>query len=120
MRKFDSFIYSSNSIDPPLTNSKYTWFNLRIQPTLSRIDRFLYTAGWKNLFSSHYSKTLSRITLDHFLLMLESSSLSWGPPPSRFSNHLIRDNHIKNNFENWWKNTHQAGHSGFSFMRRLK
>ncbi|TYK13810.1 hypothetical protein E5676_scaffold488G00730 [Cucumis melo var. makuwa] len=86
MRKFNAFITNNNLIDPSLTNAKYTWSNLRVQRVLSRIDRFLYTAGWENMFSLHYSKALSRITSDHFPLLLESSNISWGPPPYKFIN----------------------------------
>ncbi|TYK05763.1 LINE-1 retrotransposable element ORF2 protein [Cucumis melo var. makuwa] len=120
MRKFNTFITASSLIDPPLTNSKYTWSNLRVQPVPFRIDRFLYTTGWENLFSLHYSKALSRITSDHFPLLLESSNISWGPPPFRFINQHLKENWFKHNIGTWWKNLRQIGHPRFSFMQKLK
>lgn len=80
MRKFNMFI--NMLIDPPLTNAKFTWSNLRAQAALSRLNRFLYSPEWERSFSCHYTKTLSRITSDHFPIILECSSLKWGPSPS--------------------------------------
>ncbi|XP_050944096.1 uncharacterized protein LOC127150413 [Cucumis melo] len=120
MRKFNNFISDSNLIDPPLSNAKYTWSNLRAQPILSRIDRFLYTVGWENLFTAHYSKTLSRVTSDHFPIILESSTISWGPLPFRLINVHLKESWFKNNFRSWWNNLRQDGHPGFSIMKKLK
>lgn len=43
----------------------------------------------------HYSRTLSRITLDHFPLVLKFENLSWAPTPFRFTNHLL----VEKNFQ---------------------
>ncbi|TYK10356.1 LINE-1 retrotransposable element ORF2 protein [Cucumis melo var. makuwa] len=120
MRKFNKFISDSNLIDPPLSNAKYTWSNLKAQPILSRIDRFLYTADWENLFTAHYSKTLSRVTSDHFPIVLESSTISWGPLPFKLINVHLKEPWFKNNIRNWWNNLRHEGHPGFSFMKKLK
>ncbi|KAA0039966.1 LINE-1 retrotransposable element ORF2 protein [Cucumis melo var. makuwa] len=120
MRCFNKFISDSNLIDPPLSNAKFTWSNLRVQPVLSRIDRFLYTANWENLFTAHYSKTLSRVTSDHFPIALESSMISWGPSPFKFINVHLKEPWFKKNVTIWWKNLRQGGHPGFSFMKKLK
>ncbi|KAA0039770.1 LINE-1 retrotransposable element ORF2 protein [Cucumis melo var. makuwa] len=120
MRCFNKFIADSNLIDPPLSNAKFTWSNLRVHPVLSRIDRFLYTTNWENLFTAHYSKTLSRVTSDHFPIVLESSLISWGPSPFKLINVHLKEPWFKNNVTNWWKNLRQEGHPGFSFMRKLK
>ncbi|KAA0040038.1 LINE-1 retrotransposable element ORF2 protein [Cucumis melo var. makuwa] len=120
MRCFNKFISDSNLIDPPLSNAKFTWSNLRVQPVLSRIDRFLYTTNWENLFTAHYSKTLSRVTSDHFPIALESSMISWGPSPFKLINVHLKESWLKKNVTYWWKNLRQEGHPGFSFMRKLK
>lgn len=114
-----AFIEQCNLIDPPLTNAKYTLSNLR--PTLSRLDRFLFTKNWEDSFYMHYySKTMSKITSDHFPVVLEISNLGWGPTPVRFTNHLLKDVECNKNFGTWWNNTKQDRHPRYSFMRRLK
>ena len=42
MAFFNDFIQANELIDPPLTNNNFTWSNLRINPTFSHLDRFLY------------------------------------------------------------------------------
>lgn len=115
-RNLIAFINGRLLIDPPLTNSKFTWSNLRVQPTLFKLDRFLYSTGWENLFIMHYSRTTS----DHFPVVLETKNLSWGPAPFRFSNYFLKKISFKKNLEFWWLNTHQSGHPGYSLMRRLR
>ncbi|KAE8645642.1 hypothetical protein Csa_020231 [Cucumis sativus] len=86
----------------------------------SRLDRFLYTPNWESIFEPHFSRLLLRETSDHFSITLESNSLKWGPSPFRFTNTFLKEVSFKQNFEHWWTNTAQAGHPGYSFMRRLK
>ena len=47
MKKFNTFILRSQLIDPPLINGSFTWSNLREEPVLSRLDRFLYSPNWE-------------------------------------------------------------------------
>ena len=44
MYEFSDFIFSNGLIDIPLTGGNYTWSNNREVSSLSRIDRFLYSA----------------------------------------------------------------------------
>ena len=120
MNNFNTFISGCDFIDPPLTNAKFTWSNLRAQPILSRLNIFLYTPNWEILFEPHFSKMLPRVTSDHFSIALESNSLKWGCSPFIFTNSFLKEVSFKQNIEVWWKNTAQVGHPGYSFMGRLK
>ena len=79
MNSFNFFISGCDFYDPPISNAKYTWSNLRAQPILSRLDRFLYTPDWEIIFEQHFSRRLPRETSDHFPISLESNSIKWGP-----------------------------------------
>lgn len=68
----------------------------------------------------YYSKTMSKITSDHFPVVLEISNLGWGPTPIRFTNHLLKDVECNKNFGTWWNNTKQDRHPRYSFVKRLK
>uniref|UniRef100_A0A2N9HAI3 Reverse transcriptase zinc-binding domain-containing protein n=1 Tax=Fagus sylvatica TaxID=28930 RepID=A0A2N9HAI3_FAGSY len=46
MHDFSDFISSNELIDIPLTGGDFTWSNNREVSSLSRIDRFLYSADW--------------------------------------------------------------------------
>lgn len=101
MNKFNSFILRSQLIDPPLINGFYTWSNLREKPVLSRLDKFLYSPNWEQRFSSHQCRILTRITSDHFLVILEAPSVPWGPSPFRFNNLWIKEDNFNTIIEIW-------------------
>ena len=50
MRDFDSFIRECELLDPPLRNASFTWSNLQESPVCKRLDRFLYSNEWGQLF----------------------------------------------------------------------
>lgn len=120
MKQFNSFIQNHQLIDPPLINGIYTWSNLRKQPMLSRLDRFLISPGWEQRFFIHHCRVLTRITFDHFSIMLEARTFPWGPSPFKLNNLWLKDETFKMNIENWWKENQQDGHPGYSFMMKLK
>lgn len=43
IHRFNNFIQKYSLLDPPLSNNKFTWSNLIINPTYFRLDRFLYS-----------------------------------------------------------------------------
>lgn len=69
--------------------------------------------------ATHFTKVLSIITSNHFLVALEITNLSWGPTPFRFTNLFLKDKEFNKNCKSWWKDTKQSGYPGYSFMRRL-
>ena len=52
MRKFDAFVKDTELRDIPLLNADYTWSNLRARLACARLDRFLFTEGWEDMFKS--------------------------------------------------------------------
>lgn len=46
MNCFDSLIRDLELYDPPLSNAKFTWPNLRVSPICCRLDIFLFLGGW--------------------------------------------------------------------------
>ncbi|KAA0034017.1 LINE-1 retrotransposable element ORF2 protein [Cucumis melo var. makuwa] len=118
----NNFISNNLLIDPPLSNNRYTWSNLRIPPTFSRLDRFLYNSNWEFLFNPHITRTLPRPTSDHFPLVCEDSSptVRWGPAPFRLNSIALNDPEFKRNMDRWWDLSAQKGHPDFAFIQRLK
>ena len=49
--------------DPPLRNASFTWSNLQDVPICKRLDRFLFTFEWDNLFPHCTQEALPRWTL---------------------------------------------------------
>ncbi|KAF5190045.1 hypothetical protein FRX31_020365 [Thalictrum thalictroides] len=52
-------------IDLPLPNYKYSWSDLRDNPTLSRLDRVIVNERWLDLFPHQKLNGLQRPTSDH-------------------------------------------------------
>lgn len=120
MNKFNYLIHNLNIIVPPLINGFFTWSNMRDVPVLSRLDRFLYSSGWEQRFSSHHCKLLTRITLDHFPIIFESPSLTWGPASFRLNDVWNKEECFQRVITRWWTESMKDGYPGYSSMKRLK
>ena len=75
MHDFSDFISSNGLIDIPLIGGNFTWSNNREISSMSRIDRFLYSADWAEGFISIKQKRLDRLNSDHFLVTLEFGTI---------------------------------------------
>jgi hypothetical protein len=86
MHDFSDFISSNELIDIPLTGGDFTWSNNREVSSLSRIDRFLYSADWVEDYINILQKRLDRLNSDHFPVALESGNIQRRRRPFRFEN----------------------------------
>ncbi|RVX20328.1 Transposon TX1 uncharacterized 149 kDa protein [Vitis vinifera] len=120
MRDFDSFISESELLDPPLRNASFTWSNMQESPMCKRLDRFLYSNEWGQLFPQGIQETLIRRTSDHWPIALDTNPFMWGPTPFRFENMWLQHPSFKENFRNWWRGFQGNGWEGHKFMRRLQ
>ncbi|RVX13542.1 hypothetical protein CK203_020986 [Vitis vinifera] len=120
MRDFDSFISESELFDPPLRNASFTWSNMQESPVCKRLDRFLYSNEWGQLFPQGIQETLIRRTSDHWPIALDTNPFMWGPTPFRFENMWLQHPSFKENFRNWWRGFQGNGWEGHKFMRRLQ
>ena len=78
MRCFDELIRELELFDPPLRNAFFTWSDLRDVPICKRLDRFLFTFEWDNLFPYCSQEALPRWTSDHNPICLDTNPLSGG------------------------------------------
>ncbi|KAJ9691309.1 hypothetical protein PVL29_013479 [Vitis rotundifolia] len=120
MKDFDSFIRECELLDPPLRNASFTWSNLQESPVCKRLDRFLFSNEWGQLFPQSLQEVLPRRTSDHWPIVLETNPFKWGPTPFRFENMWLQHPNFKENFRNWWRGFQGNGWEGHKFMRRLQ
>lgn len=120
MHNFNNLITRNCLIESLLSNNKYTWSNLRIVATLSRLDRFLYIGNWEQNNNFHYPRVISRYISDHFPIVLESEQIEWCPCPFLLNNSSLKERDFKTNIQVWWENTRQPGKHGYHFLQRLK
>ena len=83
MKDFNTFINETGLRDLNLTNAEFTWSNGR---SSSRLDRFLFSLGWEDMFHSVRQEALIRVVSDHFPIIVNTNPFKWGPSPFRFEN----------------------------------
>ncbi|XP_059654846.1 uncharacterized protein LOC132301626 [Cornus florida] len=75
MEFFSEFIDEFRLIDLPLEGGPFTWSSGRSPLILSRLDRFLVSGEWEEMFSDVVQATLARPISDHVPLMLDCGGL---------------------------------------------
>jgi exonuclease III len=62
---FNSIINTFDLIDISITGGRYTWSNNQENPTLERLDRYLASKSWEDLFPLCLVYKLPRELSDH-------------------------------------------------------
>ena len=120
MRDFDALIREMKLIDPALSNTEFTWSNMRENLACSRIDRFLFTDSWGDMWQSIRQEGLTRVTSDHCPIILDTNSFKWGPTPFRFENMWLKDKNFVGKFKEGWEQWNERGWEGYRFMKKLE
>ena len=120
MRRFDELIRELELFDPPLRNASFTWSNLQDVPICKRLDIFLFTFEWDNLFPHRTQEALPRWTSDHNPICLDTNPFKWGPTPFRFEKMWLLHSEFRKCFSTWWQEGQEDGWEGHKFMRKLK
>lgn len=108
MRDFNSFIHSQGLWDSPLLNASFTWTNSQDSPTMSRLDRFLISNCWEDLYSHFIQEALPKIVSDHWLILLYCSK-EFGVAPFRFENMSILHPSFVDCVGKWWSECEVLG-----------
>uniref|UniRef100_A0A2N9I593 Reverse transcriptase domain-containing protein n=1 Tax=Fagus sylvatica TaxID=28930 RepID=A0A2N9I593_FAGSY len=114
------FIDSSQLIDLPLGGGPYTWSNGAVNPSMSRINRFLISSDWEDVYPDVTQKLLPRPLSDHFPLLLEVGSMRRGKSPFRFENMWLQDVGFVDRVATWWAGYSFIGPPSLVLARKLK
>ncbi|RVW92839.1 LINE-1 retrotransposable element ORF2 protein [Vitis vinifera] len=120
MKDLDDFIRENELIDPPLRSASFTWSNMQEHPVCKRLDRFLYSNEWEQLFPQSLQEVLPRWTSDHWPIVLETNPFKWGPTSFRFENMWLHHPSFKESFGSWWREFQGDGWEDHKFMRKLQ
>ena len=77
MCEFSNFINSCHLVDFPLEGVRFTWSSHEEVPTLSHIDRFLFSVEWDDHYRGAHQVALSKITSNHVLILLHWVIFPW-------------------------------------------
>ena len=120
MHDFSDFIASNGLIDILLTRGDFTWSNNREVSSLSRIDRFLYSADWAEDYINILQKRLDRLNSDHFPIALECGNIQRRRRPFRFENMWLMAEGFVEQVRSWWESYQVEGTPSFVFASKLK
>ena len=118
MRTFDELI--GELANPPLCNAQFIWSNFREHPICCRLDRFLLSKGFIEMFSYFRQEAVVRCISDHSPVILSTNPPSWGPTPFRFENMWLEHKLFKTNVSEWWQQDSSYGRPGYKLLRKLR
>lgn len=119
IRLFSAFVDRMGLFDFPLLGRNFTW----CQPNgvaSSRLDRFLLSDGWSNLWGEATQWALPRDVSDHSPVVLRYSDQSWGPKPFRFNNFWLAHRQIEEVVNLSWSRPRPAEWMAFRLTAKLK
>ncbi|KAE8686216.1 hypothetical protein F3Y22_tig00111071pilonHSYRG00012 [Hibiscus syriacus] len=91
MECFRNFIQDALLSYLPLKGGSFTWSNLRDNPTLVRLDRFLVSGQVLSMFPNLEQVLLEKSISDHNAIALVNEGCNWGPKPFKFFNYMIEE-----------------------------
>ncbi|KAL6323907.1 hypothetical protein AAG906_005904 [Vitis piasezkii] len=89
MRRFSKVLEELELRDYPLRGGPFTWRGGLNNQVQFRLDRFLVTDSWDNLFNG--AAGILPALSDHFPILLEGGGLKRGPSPFRFENMWLEE-----------------------------
>ncbi|KAE8673291.1 RNA helicase family protein isoform 2 [Hibiscus syriacus] len=88
---FSNFVLNLNLMGLPLVGGRFTWCNNREAPTWIRLDQFLLSGAFFQVFPKVIQKVLPKSLSDHNPILLNEDLKNWGPKPFRFFNYLLEE-----------------------------
>ncbi|RVW78514.1 Transposon TX1 uncharacterized 149 kDa protein [Vitis vinifera] len=108
MRFFAQTVDELELMDLPMQGGAFTWSGGRNNQSWARLDRFLVTQQWLEMFSGVAQCRLQRPTSDHFPILLMGGGLRRGPTPFRFENMWLKVDGFKGLLREWWQGIEQV------------
>lgn len=108
-----------NLIDLPVLERRFTWFKSD-GSAMSRIDRFLLSDGWINMWRIVAQWVGDRDVSDHCPIILKGYNSNWGLKPFRFNNCWLQNAEFKTFVESFWANSQAVGRNIYCFKEKLK
>ncbi|KAJ9671525.1 hypothetical protein PVL29_025297 [Vitis rotundifolia] len=120
MRRFAQVANDLDLLDLPLQGGLFSWSGGRNNQSWARLDRFLVSQSWLDLFKGVVQCRLPRPTSDHFPILLKGGGLSRGPSSFRFENMWLKTEGFKELLRDWWQGAGGRGRANFRLASKLK
>ena len=120
MRRFAQVVDDLEFLNLPLQGGVFSWSGVRNNQSWARLDHFLVTQSWLDLFRGVVQSRLSRHTSDHFPILLKGGGLSRGPSQFRFENMWLKVDGFKDLLRDWWQGAGRRGRVSFRLTAKMK
>lgn len=101
-RAFNDFVQNHYLRDCTLKNTNFTWTNGQEIPTMSRLDRFLISNCWEDLYPHFVQEALPKITSDHWPIFMSTSRSNFRLTTFRFENMWALHPTFLECVKEWW------------------
>ncbi|KAL4202189.1 hypothetical protein AMTRI_Chr02g262430 [Amborella trichopoda] len=122
MVEFSDFITRNNLLYIPLQGNRFTWSNPSSQPSLSKLDRFLFSTDWEEKFPSSHFVALPIPVSDQCPILLSTLAVNRGPKPFKFELAWMEEKSLSSLIPTWW-NSFSAqvnGRAGFRLQSKIR
>ena len=120
MRSFAQTVDDLELIDLPMQGGIATWNGGRNNQSWARLDRFLVTQQWLDMFSGVAQCRMHRPTSDHFPILLMGGGIRRGPTPFRFENMWLKVDGFIDLLRGWWQGIEVRGRASFRLAYKMK
>eukprot|EP00268_Persea_americana_P015800 TRINITY_DN17438_c0_g2_i2.p1 TRINITY_DN17438_c0_g2~~TRINITY_DN17438_c0_g2_i2.p1 ORF type:complete len:122 (+),score=13.46 TRINITY_DN17438_c0_g2_i2:25-366(+) len=103
MRRFSDWINSHSLVDLQLKGPSFTWSNHQSNCVMSRLDRFLVTTDWLDVYPDVIQLALAKPASDHCPILIDSECENWGPTPFRFELIWLGEKQFPRLIQGWWE-----------------
>lgn len=120
-KSFNNFMEACDLIEFDRRGPRFTYSNKKVQPSLSRLDRYVADLNWFQKMSGMVETTLGFFKSDHRAVLLNfARHSSGGPKPFRFQPHWFSEADLMLSLETWWNSFEFSGNPGFVLHKKLK
>jgi len=119
MDGFNKFIDNNALLDIPCVGKKYTWYKAN-GTAKSKLDRFLVSEEWLQIWPASKQYSLPRTVSDHCALVLKLCIKDWGPKPFRSLDVWLKEPGFRAMVKHKWESFEVQGNSMSIFKDKLK
>ena len=102
MNDLYEFIEDLEFVDIPLSKGRDTWRRGDRHTSAARLDRYLISADWNDIFNNIKQSPLHRISSDHTPLSLKCGSCHQNMSYLKFENWWLQTEGFKERIKDWW------------------
>jgi len=120
MAEFRIFINQRALLDLLLRGGEFKWSRNGVDAVASRLDRFLVSIDWEELFPESVQRRMARPFSYHFPICLESLLSARGKTPFRFENMWLQFEGFFDLIKEWWEETQPHAFASYVIASKLK